>query len=124
MHVSTAGEYRDPRIADIGLPEPLGEDFGAVEAALLTLNEIGPGGHLEGHCLGGDDVLQRSALLTGKDRRVDLLGDVRLVGQDESAARTSEGLDVVDVTTWACGTGEGCSPAATNPAKCAMSTIR
>jgi glycine hydroxymethyltransferase len=28
------------------------------------------------------------------------------------------------VTTWACGTGEGCRPAATRPAKCAMSTRR
>ena len=33
-------------------------------------------------------------------------------------------LCVVDVTTCACGTGFGCSPAATSPAKCAMSTKR
>ena len=33
-------------------------------------------------------------------------------------------LCVVEVTTCACGTGEGCSPAATRPAKWAMSTIR
>ena len=33
-------------------------------------------------------------------------------------------LCVVVVVTWACGTGFGCSPAATSPAKCAMSTIR
>ncbi|MCY1241271.1 hypothetical protein D9M72_541630 [compost metagenome] len=33
-------------------------------------------------------------------------------------------LCVVDVVTCACGTGDGCSPAATSPAKCAMSTIR
>lgn len=32
-------------------------------------------------------------------------------------------LCVVVVVTWACGTGLGCSPAATSPAKCAMSTI-
>ncbi len=31
---------------------------------------------------------------------------------------------MVVVTTWACGTGFGCSPAATSPAKWAMSTIR
>ena len=33
-------------------------------------------------------------------------------------------LCVVVVTTSACGTGLGCSPAATRPAKCAMSTMR
>ncbi len=33
-------------------------------------------------------------------------------------------LWVVEVTTSACGTGLGCSPAATRPAKCAMSTHR
>ena len=33
-------------------------------------------------------------------------------------------LCVVVVVTWACGIGDGCSPAATSPAKCAMSTIR
>ena len=32
-------------------------------------------------------------------------------------------LWVVEVTTSACSTGLGCSPAATSPAKCAMSTI-
>ena len=32
-------------------------------------------------------------------------------------------LWIVVVTTSACGTGFGCSPAATSPAKCAMSTI-
>ena len=31
---------------------------------------------------------------------------------------------MVEVVTCACGTGDGCSPAATSPAKCAMSTIR
>ena len=33
-------------------------------------------------------------------------------------------LCVVVVVTWACGTGLGCRPAATRPAKWAMSTIR
>ncbi len=32
-------------------------------------------------------------------------------------------LCVVVVTTCACGNGEGCTPPATSPAKCAMSTI-
>jgi hypothetical protein len=31
-------------------------------------------------------------------------------------------LCVVDVTASACGTGDGCSPVATSPAMCAMST--
>ena len=33
-------------------------------------------------------------------------------------------LWVVVVTIWACGTGEGWIPAATSPAKCAMSTTK
>ena len=33
-------------------------------------------------------------------------------------------LWVVVVTTWACGIGDGCRPAATKPAMCAMSTNR
>ena len=33
-------------------------------------------------------------------------------------------LWVVVVATWACGNGDGCRPAATRPAKCAMSTMK
>ncbi len=33
-------------------------------------------------------------------------------------------LWVVVVTTWACGNGDGCTPAATSPEMCAMSAIR
>ena len=49
-------------------------------------------GDLERHGLAGDDVLQRAALLAREHRRVDLLGDVGVVGQDDAAARTGEGL--------------------------------
>ncbi len=47
---------------------------------------------LEGHGLAGDDVLERAALLAREHGRVDLLGDVGVVGQDDAAARTGEGL--------------------------------
>jgi hypothetical protein len=37
--------------------------------------------------LGGDDVHQRPALQAREDRRVDLLGDRLVIGQDHAAAR-------------------------------------
>ena len=42
--------------------------------------------------LGGDDVHQRAALQAGEDRRVDLLRDGLVVGQDHAAARAAQGL--------------------------------
>ena len=71
--------------------QALGEDPGAGEGALLALPEGGSGGELEGHGLGGDDVLQRTALLAGEHRRVDLLGEVG-GREDDAAARAAEGL--------------------------------
>ena len=62
------------------------------QAALLTLSEFRLGGHLETDGLGGDHVFQRTALLAGEHRRVDLLGDVGVVGEDDTAAGTTEGL--------------------------------
>src|SRR3712207_8607978 len=48
-------------------------------------------GQLEGDGLGGDHVLEGAALLTGEDRRVELLGQVRR-GEDDAAAGATEGL--------------------------------
>ena len=81
-----------PLRGDVRLDQPLGEDPGAGQHALLAFLELFGRGDLEGHGLAGDDVLQRAALLAGEHRRVDLLGDVGVVGQDDAAARTGEGL--------------------------------
>ena len=76
---------------------------------------------LEAHRLGRDDVHQRSALHAGED------------ACDRGPSRTARGtgpcpprgprsvLCVVVVTKSECGTGLGCTPAATRPAMCAMS---
>ncbi len=47
---------------------------------------------VEGDRLGGDDVHQRSALKSWEHRRVDLLGDRFVVGQDHAPARPAQGL--------------------------------
>ena len=104
--------------------QPVGEDPGAGEGALLPLAEGRLGCELERHGLGRDDVLQRAALLAGEHRGVELLGQLG-GGQDDAAAGAAERLvrgggDDVGVRHRA----TGCRPAATRPAKCAMSTIR
>ncbi len=73
------------------LEQPVGEDAGALEGALLALAELGLAGELERDGLGGDDVLERAALLAGEDAGVQLLGEV-LAGEDEAAAGPAEGL--------------------------------
>ena len=79
----------------------------------------------EGHGLGGDDVHQRAALQAGEDRRVDLLGDVLVVGEDHAAARAAQGL------VRGGGDDMGVRERARmqrrrrpGPAKCAMSTMK
>src|SRR5205085_1019767 len=46
----------------------------------------------EGHRLGGDHMHQRTALHAGEDRRVDLLGEFLVIGEDHAAARTAQRL--------------------------------
>jgi hypothetical protein len=46
----------------------------------------------EGDRLGGDDVLQRTALQAGEHRRIDLLDDRFVIGQHHAAARAAQGL--------------------------------
>ena len=92
MDVGAAGDHVDPRCARILLEQTLGQDLRAVEGALLALAELRLGGQLERHRLGRDDVLERAALLTGEHRGIELLGQRLVVGQDDAAARTAEGL--------------------------------
>ena len=53
--------------------------------------ELGLSGLGEGDRLGGDDVFERAALEAGKDRAVDLLGQV-LAAENGAAAWTAQGL--------------------------------
>ena len=109
-----------------GLAEQLvGHRPGARERALLALAERARRpAILQRHGLAGDDVLERAALLAGEHRGVDLLR-VLLAAQDQPAAGAAERLvDGRGRRRPRTGTGLGCRPAATSPAKCAMSTIR
>jgi hypothetical protein len=54
--------------------------------------ELGTQRLAEGHGLGGDHMHQRPALNAGKDRRIDLLRDGLVIGQDHAAARAAQGL--------------------------------
>jgi hypothetical protein len=72
--------------------------------------------------LAGDDVHERPALLAGEDGRVELLRVLARLRIMPPRAPPSV-LWIVVVTTSACGTGDGCTPAATSPAKWAMSTM-
>ena len=54
--------------------------------------EFGRQRFVKGDRLGGDDVHQRPTLKAGEDRRVDLLGEVLVVGEDHAAAGPAQGL--------------------------------
>ena len=74
------------------LLEPIGERLGVRDDALRVGLELGLQRFVEGDRLGRDDVHQGSALKAREDRRVDLLGDGFVVGQDHAAARAAQGL--------------------------------
>jgi hypothetical protein len=46
----------------------------------------------EGNGLGGDDMHQRSALQAREDGRIELLGQILVIGQDHAAARAAQRL--------------------------------
>ena len=73
--------------------------------------------------LGGDDVLERTTLNSGEYLRIDRLG-VLLLADDETGTRAAQALVRRLVTKSAMGQGFGCTPPATSPAMCAMSTKR
>ncbi len=54
--------------------------------------EVRPQRFRERHRLGGDHMHQRPALQAREDRRIQLLGDDLVVGQDQAAARTAQRL--------------------------------
>ena len=70
----------------------------APERLCVGKDGVGVGGKVRGERLAkgdglaGDDVLERAALAAGEDRGVEPLGKVRIVCQDEAAARSAQGL--------------------------------
>ena len=63
-----------------------------LDDALRIDLEVGPQRLAERDRLRGDDMHQRPALQAGEDRRVDLLRDLLVVGEDQAAARTAQRL--------------------------------
>ena len=92
MHIGAAADHGDPSGGDVVGQQALGDDLGAAQGALLALAELRLPRQLERDRLGGDHVLQRTALLAREDRGVDLLGDGGVVGQDHATTRTAQGL--------------------------------
>ena len=70
----------------------LGQGGGVGHDLVLIGLEIRAEDLSEGHGLGGDDVHQGAALNAGEDGAVDLPGDHRVVGEDNSAAGSAHGL--------------------------------
>ena len=77
---------------DAALEQSLGQHLGVGDDLLCIGLELGRQRFLEGDGLGGDDVHQRAALDAGEDGRVDLLGQILVIGEDHAAARAAQGL--------------------------------
>ncbi len=92
VHVGAARAHADPGSLDVVGHQPLGQDLRPAHRALLTVAELLAHRDLERHGLRRDDVHQRAALLPGEHRGVDLLGQVRVVRQDEPGPRSADGL--------------------------------
>ena len=95
---------------------------GVLDHAPLVGREAGRERLAEAHRLGGDHVHQRPALQAREHGLVELLRAPAAREHDSPPRGPRSVLCVVLVTRSACGTGLGCSPAATSPAMCAMST--
>ncbi len=91
VHVGAAVDHGDACRGDVVAEEPFGEQLRSLQDAFLAFLEFGGAGELESHGLGGDDMLQRAALLAGEHGAVDLAG-VLFLGEDDAAARAAEGL--------------------------------
>src|SRR5699024_8779503 len=104
------------------LGQPLREDPSALHRPLLALTELLGAGDLHGGGLGRDRVHERAALLPREDGGVELLEQLEVVVRIMPERGPPSVLCTVVDTTSAYGTGLGCRPAATRPAKWAMST--
>ena len=122
VHVGAAGEHGDARRGDVRRGEPLGEDRRAVERALLAVLELlACAATLNATALAAITCMSGPPCWPGKTAEsIFLAYSSRLRMKPERGPPSV--LCIVEETTSACGTGLGCRPAATRPAKCAMST--
>ena len=70
----------------------LGQRLGVGDHGVRVVAELRRQRLVERHRLGGDHMHQRAALQAGEHRRVDLLGEVLVVGEDHAAARAAQRL--------------------------------
>ena len=77
---------------EAALHQRLGERLRVPDDLRRVVGELRAQRLAEGDRLGGDHVHQRAALQAGEDRRVDLLRDRLVVGQDHAAARAAQRL--------------------------------
>ena len=70
----------------------VGAGIGILEDSFHVSLEGRVEGFPEGHGLPGDDMLQRASLSIGEDRRIELLVEALVVGKDEPAPGSPEGL--------------------------------
>src|ERR1022692_4801643 len=92
MDVSSSAEHSQPGFYAGRITKAAREDACALKCAHLPLGKLWPSSQPEADRLRREDVFKRAALKTGKDRRVDLLCDGGIVGQDKATARTAERL--------------------------------
>ena len=83
-HVAVGAAERDAQSA---LLELVGHGLGVLDGLRLQFLELRRLRQLEGQGQRGEDVDVRAALLAGEDGLVELLGDVRVGGQQHRAAR-------------------------------------
>src|SRR5699024_7673249 len=114
----------DAAFGDIVLGQAARELRSPGQGPFLLVDESVSGGESEGHGLARNDVFEGPPCWPGKTAELIFfaisVSSVRMM-PPRGPPRV---LCVVEVTTWACGTGEGWRPAATSPAKWAMSTMR
>ena len=87
MVVGAAGDD-----VEAGALQRVGERSRVLDDVLRVDLEVRPQRLAEGDRLAGDHMHQRPALQAREDRRVDLLGDVLVVGEDQAAARAAQRL--------------------------------
>jgi len=107
--------------AEAFVGQRLRQNFGVNDNLARVVAELGLHRFLKAHGLGRHNVDQRSPLHSREHDFVDGLREFGL-GRIIPERGPRKVLCVVEVTMCACGTGEGCTPPATSPAKCAMST--
>ena len=87
MRVGAAGDDIETAVL-----QGLGQRLGILDHALGVKLERRPQRLAEGHRLGRDNMHQRAALHAGEHRRIELLRQFLVIGQDRAAARAAQRL--------------------------------